>query len=99
LGIAPILKIDRQHVGNFDFLYVVPFFAPWPVFGSDVLSEPRFRSCNFARSASCGDMARPASRMSQDAREMNFPLADRRSGRSQSRAPLALGGISSSFLL
>jgi hypothetical protein len=48
LGIAPILKIDRQHVGNFDFLNV-PFFAPWPVFGGDVLSEPCFRSCNFAR--------------------------------------------------
>ena len=36
---------------------------------------------------------RPASRMSHDAREMNLPLADRRSGLSQSRAPLALGGI------
>jgi len=56
LGIAPILKIDRQHVGDFDFLNV-PFFAPWPVFAGDVLSESRFRSCNFARSASCGDMA------------------------------------------
>jgi hypothetical protein len=29
LSIATILKVDRQHVGDFDFLYVA-LFAPWP---------------------------------------------------------------------
>src|SRR5262244_4299046 len=50
-----IFPIDRQHVGDVDLLYV-PCLARRAVLCRDVFREFAFCCCNFALSASRGDM-------------------------------------------
>jgi hypothetical protein len=55
LPVPEILIVDRQDVGNVDLLYLARL-ARGAVLCGDILCELAFCCCNFALSASCGDM-------------------------------------------